>query len=561
MAQAGHEILGLLMFPLGKRRIGPFPFHEHGPGAGTAVQCTSAELRSDRQVRPAGELRDVRPWRCPCGQASSDSMAWPLTEGRSPPLLTGMQPCSVKLGGRPRRAERGELIVPERRDHASARQIRLPVVRVFADRPGGRPPVFRLGGGPGLSNMRFGCPPALAAHDVILVGYRGVDGSVRLHSPEVAAALRAGNGDLLGAPSRRRVAQAAAAAARRLHGSGVDVTGYTVAESLADLNDARTALRYDRIDLLSESYGTRLALLYAQTHPETVHRSVLLGVNPPGRFIWDPMVADAQLADWGRLWADSGGPDRDRDLAAVIRAATGRLPGRWLGLRLDVGKAKILTFAMLFQRRTGLVAIDAWQAAARGDPSGVALLCLVYDLMVPRLFTWGDFLAKAYSTDYDPGADYLARLDPPGTALGSPLSLLFFGGGPGWPPTPAPQPFLHLHRCSVESLLVSGELDISTPPQHARDEALPHLPHGSHVIIPNASHVDDMWGTQPQATTRLVGEFLATGNVAAHFDAAIPPLKPALGLPIAAKLAASGLLTTAGASALIGATWWKHHRR
>ena len=273
---------------------------------------------------------------------------------------------------------------------------------------------------------------------------------MRLDAPEVAAALRAGGGNLLGPPSRRRVARAAAAAARRLHDNGIDVAGYTVAESLADLDDARTALGYERIDLLSESYGTRLALLYAQAYPERVHRSVLLGVNPPGRFIWDPMVADAQLADWGRLWAGSGRPGRDRDLAAVIRVGLARVPSRWLGLRLDLGKARILTFAMLFQRRTGLVAIDAWQAAAGGDPSGVALLCLLYDPMVPRLFTWGDFLSKAYSTDYDPGADYLARLDPPGTALGSPLSLLFFGGGPGWPPAPAPQPLRQLHRCSVD---------------------------------------------------------------------------------------------------------------
>jgi pimeloyl-ACP methyl ester carboxylesterase len=482
-----------------------------------------------------------------------------LAKGSSPRLLMGMQPCSVKLGGRPRRAERGELVVPERRQPASARQIRVPVVRVLADRPEGRPPVFRLGGGPGMSNMRFACPPALAAHDVILVGYRGVDGPVRLHAPEVAAALRAGGGDLLGEPSRHRVAQAAAAAAHRLHGSGVDVAGYTVAESLADLDDARAVLGYDRIGLLSESYGTRLALLYAQTHPERVHRSVLLGVNPPGRFIWDPMVTDAQLADWGRLWAGSG-PGRDRDLAAVIRTGRERLPGRWLGLRLDPGKARILTFAMLFQRRTALVAIDAWQAAARGDPSGVALLCLAYDLMVPRLFTWGDFLAKAYSTDYQPDTDYPARLGPPAAALGSPLSLLFFGGGPGWPPTSAPQPLQQLHRCPVESLLISGELDVSIPPQYARKEALPYLPRGSQVIIPNAAHVEDMWGLQPQATTRLIAGFLATGNVAAHYDAAIPALKPALRLPTAARLAAGGLLTGAAASALTAAAWWKHCR-
>lgn len=206
-----------------------------------------------------GDFRDVGPLRCSWGRASGVGMAWPLTAGRSPRLLTGMQPCQVRLGGRPRRAERGDLVMPERRDDAPARQIRLPVVRVLADRPGGRPPVFRPGGDPGLTNMRFGCPPALAAHDVILVGYRGVDGSVRLDAPEVAVALRAGGGDLLGLPSRRQVAQAAAMAARRLRDSGVDVAGYTVAESLADLDDARTALGYERIDLLSESYGTAAA--------------------------------------------------------------------------------------------------------------------------------------------------------------------------------------------------------------------------------------------------------------------------------------------------------------
>lgn len=63
-----------------------------------------------------------------------------------------------------------------------------------------------------------------------------------------------------------------------------------------------------------------------------------------------------------------------------------------------------------------------------------------------------------------------------------------------------------------------------------------------------------MWGLQPQATTRLIAGFLATGNVAAHYDAAMPVLKPALRLPAAARLAVGGLLTTAGASALIATT-------
>lgn len=140
------------------------------------------------------------------------------------------------------------------------------MLRVLAERPAaGSLPAFRLGGGPGLSNMRFVCPPALDGRDVVLLGYRGVDGSVRLDGPEVARALRRSYGDVLGAPSRRRVAEAAAKAARRLEQGGANLAGYTVAEVLADIEDLRAALGYDRIDLLSESYGTRLACMRRPT--------------------------------------------------------------------------------------------------------------------------------------------------------------------------------------------------------------------------------------------------------------------------------------------------------
>jgi pimeloyl-ACP methyl ester carboxylesterase len=498
--------------------------------------------------------KDVRLWRRRADRARLTVMTGQLQGSTRGVRLLAVERCVVRLGGRRRRAERAELAVPELRADTSSRQIRLPVLRVLAERPDtGHLPVVRLGGGPGLSNMRFACPPALDGRDVVLLGYRGVDGPVRLDGPEVARALRWSHGDVLGALSRRRVAQAAAQAARRLEQGGADLAGYTVAEVLADIEHLRAALGYDQIDLLGESYGTRLALLYAQTYPQRVHRSVLLGVNPPGRFIWDPAIVDSQLADWGRMWAASGGPGRRPDLAATIRTGLGRLPRRWLGRRLDPGKAKILTFALLFQRRTGLIAIDAWEAAARGDPSGVALLTLACDLAVPRLFTWGDFLAKAFSTDCQPGADYATMLDPPGAALGSPLSLLFFGGGTGWPPSPAPESLSHLRECDAESLLIGGTLDVSTPPQHARNEALPYLPRGTQVIIPNASHVDDMWGLQPEPMRRLVETFLDNGQADTGFDPSTPALEPPLRLPAVAKLGARALLAVSAALAVIAA--------
>src|SRR4249919_1649855 len=76
-------------------------------------------------------------------------------------------------------ADCGTLVVPENRADPHSRLIALPVIviRAHSAHPGA--PIFRLQGGPGVTNMEF--PDAsrfTANHDVVLVGYRGVDGSV-----------------------------------------------------------------------------------------------------------------------------------------------------------------------------------------------------------------------------------------------------------------------------------------------------------------------------------------------------------------------------------------------
>ena len=63
------------------------------------------------------------------------------------------------------------------------------------------------------------------------------------------------------------------------------------------------------------------------------------------------------------------------------------------------------------------------------------------------------------------------------------------------------------------------------------------------------------------AAQQVSGVKLATGNIAAHFDPATPPLKPALRLPAAARRTVSGLLAATGASALMATMRWKRHHR
>src|SRR5213594_4447888 len=100
-----------------------------------------------------------------------------VAAGAKPGELT-VEPCTFKTDIGEYAADCGTLVVPENRAKADSRLIALPVIRVRATGNNPAEPVFWLQGGPGDSNMGLK-PPAwlLANRDVVMVGYRGADGS------------------------------------------------------------------------------------------------------------------------------------------------------------------------------------------------------------------------------------------------------------------------------------------------------------------------------------------------------------------------------------------------
>ena len=202
-------------------------------------------------------------------------------------------------------------------------------------------PIFRLEGGPGKTNMDFPFASRYVEdRDLVLVGYRGVDGSVRLDCPEVDSARRH-TADLLKTAALRASARAMRECAGRLQTDGVDLAGYTLPERVDDVDAARRALGYERVDLLSESFGTRVALVYAWRHPQRIHRSVMVAANPPGGFVWQPAHTDDQL---GRLSALCGdGPacrTESGDLLASMRHTAAHLPERWARCRFTAATCR-----------------------------------------------------------------------------------------------------------------------------------------------------------------------------------------------------------------------------
>jgi pimeloyl-ACP methyl ester carboxylesterase len=420
-------------------------------------------------------------------------------------------------------ADCGTLVVPENRADPQSRLIALPVTRVRARSNRKAEPVFRLQGGPGITNMKFSQASRFAENrDVVLVGYRGMDGSSVLDCPEVESALKRST-DFLGEKSFRERSNAFRACADRLSAEGVDLAGYSLPQRVDDLEAARKALGYRRIDLLSESLGTRIAMIYAWRYPRSIRRSVMIGANPPGHFVWDEKTTDEQMRRYAALCTkDPTCRKRTPDLAASLRLAFRNIPDRWWFLPIKEGHVKAAAFFGLMNATTdgaGPLAapwtIDTLLSAGQGDGSGAWFLSLLAQVAFPSEQLWGD-VAAAGRIDaaharrlYAAGADSRSVIGKPGT------DLIWAGGRlvEAWPANPDENQYTRVRDSNVETLLIGGELDFATPPQWATRELLPQLPNGREVVLDSIGHSDDFWTYQPDAGSRLINTFLDSGRV------------------------------------------------
>ena len=455
-------------------------------------------------------------------------------------------------------ADSGSIVVPENRNNPSARGIRIPILRILSPDTTATVPVFWLSGGPGQSNLHsFAYDYFLSRHDHVMVGYRGVDGEVSLDCPEVVEVLERG-GDFLSEVAVAGVGDAFGACAERLASSGVDLSGYTSVEVADDIEEARRTLGYETIDIIAESYGTRVAYLYALRYPERLHRLIMIGGNPPGGMVWDPYQYDSLLVRYGELWKQD--PDAKAlhpDLVEVFRAVKRNFPKRWLIFPIYEGTVKASMNAFLFHRESAAQAFEAYAAAANGDASGLWLFSFVGQRVFPDIVNWGDNASKAVSLDYDSTRDYLHELNPPDALFGAPLGAFLWSPAQSgkWPVPPADALMRALQRCNVSTLFLSGSLDFSTPAENVERLFVPNFPNGHHVILSEAGHVLDLWRSQPAATHRLLTAFLENGDIDTSLVRYTPvSFEVSWGFPLLAKLLVGGIVVV-----VFGVGWggWK----
>ena len=163
-----------------------------------------------------------------------------------------------------------------------------------------------------------------------------------------------------------------------------------------------------------------------------------------------------------------------------------------------------------------------WLNAAGGDASGMALVSALSHPVLPRFIdNWGEFLAMG-AGDYAALTPAQVTLDADGAIVGCAVAL--FGRGAGLTANADAAAYSVMQPSAVETLVVAGTLDFTTPIETVRGELMPELSHGHLVSLAEFGHTASFWGSQPAARDRLLATFFDDGHVDASLYVRQPPV-------------------------------------
>ena len=406
-------------------------------------------------------------------------------------------------------AQCAQILVPENRAKPDGRKISLPILRVPAQARSTGEPVFFLTGGPGAGNLDEIMPLGAVheQHDVYFVGYRGADGASALVCPEISKQL--GTAPLLSPDGLEGLGAAAASCNARLSASGVDLAHYSMFDVIDDLEQVRNSLGIAKVNLFSISYGTRIAQYYARRFPGSMSRSAMFGANPPGHFVFSAYVNDRILDRLAEICAaDKACSARTGDLKKTIRLAltAGERSGN---PKIDDGAVRSAMFLMLYGRDTTKIFIDAALEAEGGDYAKLEQLSSLVTVALKGVIH-GDMFAKG-GTDAYRYPLLRESFQPSADSVGSPLDELYSKFLENWPVIDLPAQYRLAAIDRTPTLIVNGDLDVSTPLLFIEAELMPYLPNGQLIMMKDYGHND--YARQAEAFGEILAGFYGDGSV------------------------------------------------
>lgn len=410
-----------------------------------------------------------------------------------------------------------QIEVPLDYDHPEGEQLSLRVARHNSKAfPTGKA-IFNLAGGPGgtavgqSGTIHLYMPKLRDSFDLIYVDQRGTGAS----SPLVCSA---------GYPETKQ--QWISCADEH---QDKNLNQFLTVNAAHDLEQVRKRLGYDKIYLRGGSYGTRLGLEYIRQHESSVAAIVLDGLAPPD---WDffhggitqiGKTLDKLVADCASDAAcQTVAPDLGADLEArrqLLMDSPRMIKVDGQTYTEDVELFTDLLMAFLDRSESYYRVPRAIHQAVSGNNAlwnqllseifGVTVTDGVSDPMLhpeaiksfrPRLkhrpyhladvdYVSPGLFITVVCAEWWPNNEGLLALEQLAAAqswLASSL-LGIAGACAAWQVNPIDSTLRQPVVSSVKTLLLSGGIDIRTPPALG-DHAVKTLDHGTHLVIPYASH-------------------------------------------------------------------------
>jgi pimeloyl-ACP methyl ester carboxylesterase len=431
------------------------------------------------------------------------------------PAIT-LTDCTLSSPGMPNQvsARCGTLTVLEDPSNPQGRTINLSIAVVPAVKRNAEPdPLFVLAGGPGQSIIETF--PALYAglfrvhekRDIVLVDQRGTGKSNPLRCLDP------------GAESLNNE-QAIALLKECPKKLGADLKYYTTDLAMQDLDQVRSGLGYQSINLYGISYGTRAALTYLKMYPDNVRSVVLDAVVDPAFVLFQDAAQDGQKSldlFFSRCQKDTACASAYPNLKVEFDSILQNLDKSPVDITIShpiTGKPLKLTVTRVFFTNmifntlyspdlVALLPLSIHQAYT--EKNYAPLITQAY-LMDAGLYD-GMFYAVTCTEDAPLISSATAQQEGAASIFGD-RTLDFIEVCKSWPKNDMPAVLRAPVFSDVPVLILSGEADPITPPWHAEHLAQ-SLPNSLHLIFNGMGHGN----VTTECATRILDKFIDGASV------------------------------------------------
>jgi pimeloyl-ACP methyl ester carboxylesterase len=437
------------------------------------------------------------------------------------------QPC----GNATRVVECAQFAVSEQPHDSTSRQISLRIVRIrqHASAPA-TTATFVLSGGPGsaateMARGDLGVYSTWAEHgDVVFMDQRGTEEGSPLRCA-VGGDFDAFTGIFPAAWLSRCRDDAARAA---------DLAAYGTVNAAGDIEAARVALGYDRINLVGVSYGTRLAMEYMERHPRHVRAAVLDGVVPRELRATLHYAADAEAAlqRHSELCLADASCREYGDAVAHFRSLMARLAASPATAMIRTGPSRdrvqvtlgpdhlaYAVRAFLYGANAGHLPRLLSHADGTGDLADFAQIYAERVIGVARTSALGLHLSVLCAEDVAGMTPEQIEEASAAAVAGSYLVDQYIAACTSWRVPPA-RSEAGTPRFTQPLLLLSGALDPVTPPRWA-DVVQARSRNARHIVFPAGGHAFPGAG-MAECKDRIVSEFLRTASPNAPDTRCVP---------------------------------------